>query len=154
MKRIICLSLLIGQLMAFPVTLKAQNKLFINPNPVTHHLNNGIPIGKTDFDNKVAKYLKMMMNGFEFDKQDYIDMVRIYNTIGWSFETPRDSYRLFYDAFLVVHVRPAVKKLNAGLSKGMSYYSPKYNLYIGDGPIIKDGIRSSDNSKFKVDTLR
>ena len=133
--------------------IKAQNKLFVNPNPFTHKLNNGIPINKTDFDKKISKYLKMMMYGSKFNAKDYMDMARVYNTIGWSFETPSGNYRLFYDAFLVVYTRPAVKELNAGISKGMSYYSGKYNLYIGDGPIVKDGVSGSD-SKFKVDTLK
>lgn len=130
-----------------------QNKVFKDPTEF-NLINRGIPISKTEFDQKVSDYLDRMMNGSKFNTKEYIDMVRVYNTIGWSFSTPANQYRLFYDAFLVVYTRPAAKRLQAGLSKGMSLYSKKYNLYIGDGPIVQNGVSASDNSKFKVDTLK
>jgi hypothetical protein len=114
-------ALLVVSLILTCINSKAQNKLFVNPNPFTHKLNNGIPISKTDFDKKISKYLKMMMEGSKFNAKDYMDMARVYNTIGWSFDTPSGNYRLFYDAFLVMYTRPAVKELSASVSKGMSY---------------------------------
>jgi len=108
----------------------------------------GIPITKTHFDQKVSGYLKKMSDWTKFNKQDYIDMVRVYNTIGGFLPIKNDFYKMFYCVFLVMYEKPAAKELDAGLSKGMAMYSKKYNLWIGDVPL------GNNNSRFKVDTLK
>ena len=108
----------------------------------------GIPIKKTDFDRKVGEYLQKMSEWTKFNTGDYIEMVRVYNTIGGNLPIKNDFYKTYYTVFLVMYSKSVAKELDAGLSKGMAMYSKKYNLWLGDVPL------GNDSSRFKVDTLQ
>ena len=108
----------------------------------------GIPITKTNFDRKVSNYLKLMSDWTMFKTEDYIDMVRVYNTIGGSLPIRNDFYKMYYTVFLVMYYKLAAKDLDAKLSKGMAMYSAKYNLWLDDVPL------GNDNSRFKIDTTK
>lgn len=108
----------------------------------------GIPITKTEFDEKVSNYIKLMSDWTRFKTEDYIDMIRVYNTIGGSLPIKNDFYKMYYTVFLVMYYKLAAKELDAKLSKGMAMFSRKYNLWLDDVPL------GNDNSRFKVDTAK
>jgi len=108
----------------------------------------GIPIGKTDFDKKVSNYMELMSKWTIFKTQDYIDMIRVYNTIGGSLPIKNDFYKEYYTVFLVMYYKLAAKELDAKLSKGMAMYSAKYKLWLDDVPL------GNNNSRFKIDTTK
>jgi len=108
----------------------------------------GIPITKTEFNKKVSTYMKLMSDWTNFTSQNYIDMVRLFNTIGDSNLKRIDYYRMYYEIFLVMYNKRAGIFLDAKPMKGMSMYSKKFNLWIGDRPF------GNNNSIFKIDTLR
>ena len=110
--------------------------------------NIGIPISKTDFDKKVSNYVKLMGDWTTFKTSDYIDMIRIYNTIGGSLPIENDFYKMYYSVFLVMYSKLAAKDLEAELSKGMAMYSKRYKLWIGDVPL------GNNISRFKIDTTK
>jgi hypothetical protein len=109
------------------------------------HSETGIPIKKKEFDDKVSKYLTMMSNWSKFTVEEYIDMVRLYNTIAGPI-LKNDFYKMYYTVFLVMYSKPAAKELEATLSKGMAMHSNKYHIWIGGGAI------PDYNSQFRVDT--
>lgn len=107
----------------------------------------GIPIKKSTFDKKVSKYIKLMSDWTEFTSKDYVEMVRLFNTIGDSDLIKTDYYRMYYHVFLVMYIKKVGQTLDAHLMKGMSMYSKKYNIWIGDRPF------GNNNSKFKIDSI-
>lgn len=139
---IYCL-LLIGFFLVNTNVSKAQSPTRVNK---FNQNNIGIPITKTDFDRKVSNYIKLMGDWTTFKTEDYIDMVRVYNTIGGSLPVKNDFYKMYYMVFLVMYYKLAAKELDAKLSKGMAMYSEKYNLWLDDVPL------GNDSSRFKVDT--
>lgn len=145
MKRYIFNFLLCGFLLLNIQFVRAQDStLSIKPNQTDV----GIPIAKTNFDRKVSNYLVSMSKWTVFKTEDYIDMVRVYNTIGGSLPIKNDFYREYYTVFLVMYIRHAAISIDATLSKGMAMYSKKYKIWIGDVPL------GNNNSRFKVDTLK
>jgi hypothetical protein len=134
--------LLMGFLLINAAVTKAQDSTrVINFNQT----NVGIPITKAEFDGKVSKYIKLMGEWTTFKTEDYIDMVRVYNTIGGSLPIKNDFYKMYYMVFLVMYIKLAATDLDAQLSKGMAMYSVRYKLWIGDVPL------GNDSSRFKVD---
>ena len=140
------LSALIMGALLFSIGLtKAQDSSrFIRENDTTI----GIPITKAEFDKKLSKYIGLMSNWTAFTPADYIEMVRIQNTIGDSNLIKIYYYRMYYQIFLVMYLKDVGKTLDAKLMKGMSLYSKKYNIWIGDRPY------GNNNSSFKIDTAK
>ncbi|NHA03476.1 hypothetical protein G7092_06715 [Mucilaginibacter sp. HC2] len=110
--------------------------------------NIGIPITKSEFDRKISNYVKLMSDWTTFKPEEYIDMVRAYNTIGGSLPINNDFYKTYYTVFLIMYSKLAAKSLDAELRKGMAMYSEKYKIWIGDVPL------GNDNSRFKIDTAK
>lgn len=106
----------------------------------------GIPISKTDFDKKISFYLKKMSDWNQFNANQYIEMVRLYNTVGRDLPIKSDFYKMYYTVFLVMYSKKAAQELGAKFSKGMAMYSIKHNIWIGDEPL------GNENSIFKIDT--
>lgn len=104
----------------------------------------GIPITKVEFDNKVSNYIKQMSDWAKFTPSDYVEMVRIFNTIGDSHLIKIDYYRMYYHVFMVMYIKIAGKTLDTKMMKGLSLYSKKYNLWIGDRPF------GNNNSEFRI----
>lgn len=120
---------------------KAQDSTrFIHENDTTI----GIPITKTAFDEKVSGYVKLMSDWTKFTPEDYVEMIRLYNTIGNSNLIKADYYRMYYQIFMVMYLKDVGKTLNVELMKGMSLYSKKYNIWIGDRPF------GNSNSEFRI----
>jgi len=137
--------ILLSLLLLNNMVVKAQSGTHVNK---FNQTDIGIPIKKIDFDRKVGEYLQKMSAWTKFNTGDYIEMVKIYNTIGGDLPIKNDFYKMYYTVFLVMYSKLAAKDLDAGLSKGMAMYSKKYNLWLGDVPL------GNDSSRFKIDTLQ
>jgi hypothetical protein len=90
------------------------NVSFAKAQDLTHVIkfnqtNVGIPITKMVFDKKVSNYIKLMGNWTRFKTEDYIDMIRVYNTIGGALPIKNDFYKMYYTIFLVMYYKLAAK---------------------------------------------
>jgi hypothetical protein len=107
--------------------------------------NIGIPISKIDFDHLVNKFSDIMQKGDTItDVNDYVTIVRLFNTIYYSELYQIGAYRKFANLYSPPYSILAIKKLDAISQKGLYFYSKKYDLYIGGRPtnnsvfLIKD----------------
>jgi hypothetical protein len=92
----------------------------------------GIPLSQVEFNNSVDRINELYSSGNISLKRDFILSVRIYNTITLDrMINENERYKLFYDNFTTEYFPKTVEKLKASLSKGMTFYSKKYDLYIG-----------------------
>jgi hypothetical protein len=92
----------------------------------------GIHIKKTDFDMSVDKINVLYSDNKMSAKDDFILSVRIYNTLVMNYMTDSDDrYKIFYDFFSRQYLEKTLTELDASLSRGMAFYSKKYNIYIG-----------------------
>jgi hypothetical protein len=92
----------------------------------------GIPINTEEFNNSVRKINNLYSSQKIENTEDYILSVRIANTLvirGLLEES--EEYKFFYENFTEKFLMQTVNALGAKLSKGMSYYSRKYDLNIG-----------------------
>ena len=88
-----------------------------------------------EFRKLVLKYLDLMKANTSLTFDDYVTMVRIWNTIELQRLGPRDrDLQNYAKVFFSDYLERASKELNCVVSKGMSFYSPKYDLYIGGKP--------------------
>lgn len=119
----------------------------INGQNKSSNMNNEIEIGieilKQNFNNKVDTYINIMSSEDTITLQDYINMVRVYNTLEMrNLVSQQKTYMEFMKLFTTKYLELAAKKLESTLTKGMCYYSQKYNLYIGGKP--------HENSMYKI----
>jgi hypothetical protein len=136
---------LFALLILISLNSKAQDSTVVNyPNSNTI----GIPITKNEFDKKIANYTTLMGKWTRFNTVEYVDMVRLYNTIGGSGLMEKNFYRTYYTVFFIMYVKIAAEVLGASPSKGMALYSEKYKIWIGDKPL------GNNNSRFKIDTTK
>ena len=95
-----------------------------------------LKISQKTFDEKLLSYYDLMKESKDIGVDTMIDICRVYNTLGFegleSKETSlyKDFSKLFFDEYM----DRAVKMLEATLSRGMGYYSKKYNIDIGGTP--------------------
>jgi hypothetical protein len=81
-----------------------------------------------------AGYLDRIQQGDSFTDDDYIAMVKLFNTIGADRLAAADPlFARYADAFFPAQVEPAARRLGAVATKGMALYSRRHDLYIG-GP--------------------
>ena len=95
----------------------------------------GIQIGYMEFK-CLAKYQLSM---FDENKptlvEDAIIQVRLSNTLELDHSLRQDSIcGAFYVKFLKSKLNNSVELLEAKISRGYSFYSPKYDVYIGGHP--------------------
>jgi hypothetical protein len=102
----------------------------------------GIEISQSDFDAKIARAIKVMSSRDSATIQDFIEFIRLHNTIEINNLENRKPYSVFKELFTTKYLELTIAKLEATLSKGMSYYSRKYDLYIGGKPHV--------NSMYKI----
>jgi hypothetical protein len=87
-----------------------------------------------DFHDLVADYLDRMDRGTSFSTEDYITMIKLFNTIGADRLAVDDPlFARYVAAFFPSQVEPAAQRLGAVATKGMALYSREHDLYIG-GP--------------------
>jgi hypothetical protein len=94
----------------------------------------GFLLNIASFEKSVDRLNELYSTNTIRSKKDYILSVRIYNTLTMNHMVEEnEKYRLFCDNFSK-KLEGAVKALKASISKGMGYYSKKYNLYFGGHP--------------------
>lgn len=98
----------------------------------------GIPIGEIEFRLIVANELeKMKIDTFSVNisTDEAIVMVRIFNTLNiyrdMRVKDAPNNYGAFYEIFFKKYFFIIVKIIDGKIAKGMSYYSKKFNIYIG-----------------------
>lgn len=95
----------------------------------------GIEIFEKDFNYKLNKYIKVMDTNGSLNTIDLIVIVRIYNTlIERNLKDEKGIYQKFSRLFSAKYIEIAANNLEATVTKGMCYYSKKYDLYIGGKP--------------------
>jgi hypothetical protein len=113
----------------------------------------GIPIGLAAFRASTQDYLDRIRRSVhrkhdalkqdDFDQDDFIAMVRLWNTIDLSDLAKTDEvYRDYVSAFFPGMVERATHALNALPTKGMALYSKQYDVYIGG--------KSHANSQYRL----
>jgi len=94
-----------------------------------------IRIDKKDFESMVVSRIKFMEMNDTMNIIDAIDMVRITNAIAYNRNIlTADIYNKYLHLFYGKYNLEAANLLKATLSRNMSLYSKKYNLYFGGPP--------------------
>jgi hypothetical protein len=94
----------------------------------------GIPITRESFDSLVNASIHLLKaKDTPISLFDYMVMIRLFNTIEENELTDTKS-KTFRDLFFPSAIGEAAKAIDAGIGKGMCYYSKKYDLYIGGSP--------------------
>jgi len=92
----------------------------------------GIPITMPAFKEKVTRALALIKDEKNLSISDYIEIVRIYNTVvGLYLNACEDSFAQYMKATNPKYILLAKKALEAIPTKGMGYYSKKYDIFIG-----------------------
>jgi hypothetical protein len=95
----------------------------------------GIPVEMKRFRALAAEYLARMESGVELSTEDYVTMARLWNTILFRhLDQDNELFRRYNTAFFPHYIERIANSLDAMVSKGMSYYSKTYDLYIGGKP--------------------
>jgi hypothetical protein len=104
----------------------------------------GIPIGTHAFKKLVDRYQTVIDNDLkrkssdsdpEPTVDDYVSMVRIWNTIVFMrMGTNEPALAHFASSFLPAYAERISRALGALPTKGMALYSKQYDLYIGGKP--------------------
>lgn len=108
--------------------------------------NVGPPIKDVELEKLIKEFIEKMKTISDFESADYLTMVRIYNTIQSNkLSEKQQMCKEFAELFQSQYVSKAISSLEASLTKGMAWYSQKYNVYIGGRP--------HENSQFKLGQL-
>ncbi len=98
----------------------------------------GIPIGEIEFRLIVVNELEKMKidtSSVNISTDEAIVMVRIFNTLNvyreMRVKNAPNNYGAFYEIFFKKYFFKIVKIIDGKIAKGMSYYSKKFNLYVG-----------------------
>jgi hypothetical protein len=104
----------------------------------------GIKILVKDFDLKVYESIKLLElnDTVNLNIQDIILWVRIYNTISFNQKSGEKLEYMNFVQLFNLNKNCVIQKLSAKISKGMGFYSKKYNIYLGGIPHY--------NSQFKI----
>ena len=95
----------------------------------------GIPIERSRMRAMTERYLERMLRDDAFADDDYVAMVRLWNTIDlYALVDADELYRRYADAFFPGTVERASNALDALPTKGMALYSSAHDLYIGGKP--------------------
>jgi len=97
--------------------------------------NIGIPIEAQAFLTLVTQALEKMANTADFSTDEHITLVRIWNTIQANkLSDKQATFKRYTEQYRTTYMPQAIAKLEASLTKGMSWYSQKYDIYIGGIP--------------------
>ena len=95
----------------------------------------GIPITRAELGRAVTDYLDRMKRDAALNTEDYVAMVRLWNTIEFCHLAIQDDlYRRYQETFFPTFVESASKALNAKPTKGMALYSREHDLFLGGKP--------------------
>jgi outer membrane receptor for monomeric catechols len=140
MKRSLFLATLVGFLFLSCAIARAQvvKEHFLPRQPI------GIPVSKKQFDSTISNAVITMREKYNGNANDMIKIARLYNTLEFDHmidetKTNKEFIHLFdskrYDILFI-------KKLDATERIGGSYYSKKYQIYLGGLP--------DNNSKYRI----
>ena len=105
------------------------------PSTVPGALELGIPITQAELRRAVTDYLDRMTKDAALTTDDYVTMVRLWNTIEFCRLAGEDElYRRYRETFFPGFVERASKALNALPTKGMALYSREHDLFLGGKP--------------------
>lgn len=94
----------------------------------------GILIDRSEFDLHVERINGLYETGKIHKLKDFILSVRIHNTISMnSLNLEALKYNSFDENFVNRYLDQTIKVLGAKVSKGLGFYSKKYDIFIG-GP--------------------
>lgn len=97
--------------------------------------NDTLKICLDDFNFEIDKRTNFILENNTMRIDDAIVMVRLANSIPFNKDLPKnDNYENYSKLFFGKYSEAAAKLLEAGLSRGMAYYSKDYNIYIGGLP--------------------
>lgn len=97
--------------------------------------NVGIPIDGDEFERRVLDLVTRMADKAQFEVNDQITLVRIWNTLQANKISDRSSaLKRYTELFRARYLNDLVTKLHMTLTKGMAWYSEKYDLYLGGKP--------------------
>jgi hypothetical protein len=97
------------------------------------------------FKEKCHRYVKLFTAQNKFTVDEYIDIVRAYNTINLNRLGKKDSVFVKYnELFFKNYMNDVAKLFEATISKGLGYHSKKYDLDIG-------GAAPNANSFFRIE---
>jgi hypothetical protein len=109
-----------------------------NPTSFIHEQCAGIVINAADFEKSIDYINDLCVSKKRLSKKDLILSVRVYNTLTMnSMIGTKEKYKLFYNLFSRDYLEQTVKGLGASLSKGMGFYSKRYDIHIGGEPHAK-----------------
>ena len=107
-------------------------------------MDTGLPISTEEFRLHVIDYLSRMESDKEMTSEDYVTMIRLWNTIEFRRLGSRDPlFHRYSAAFFPAYVERISKRLNAQPTKGMALYSKEYDIYLGGTP--------HPNSQYKLE---
>jgi hypothetical protein len=97
--------------------------------------NNCMEIGKLEFEYLIKNEFDLMQKNDSLTIEKAIIRIRIYNTIAHNTNLQlAEDYKQYNAIFFEKYIEKSAQILEALPSRGMSYYSKKYNLYIGGIP--------------------
>lgn len=97
--------------------------------------NTSIKMSRAALRSRTEAYLADMKRAKDFSPLENVDMVRIWNTIESKHLAPTDEiFRDYAKLYVAEFLAESARKLEATVSKGMCFYSKKYDLYIGGKP--------------------
>lgn len=92
----------------------------------------------------VQRYLDHMTAGDVLVADEYVVMVKLWNTMGETADTDDELLASFHDTFFPEHLHRASDVLGAQLAKGMALYSPSHSLWLGGSPDDASRYRLTD----------
>ena len=92
----------------------------------------GIAVSKNKFDSLIVTYSRIKVNRVnKLLHKDFIIIVRLANTVSSKDGFNGSPYYKFYEFYKKYYFNLAVRKLGAGIYKGMCFYSSQYDIFIG-----------------------
>ena len=89
-------------------------------------------MNQQNLDNLIVDYLQRMNDNEDFSINDCIIIVKLWNTVQQDELSKQKLFKKkFSDLFIEKYLDTVVKILGGQISKGMGYYCPEYDLYIG-----------------------
>jgi len=109
--------------------------------------NIGILMKYDAFNTLVEKYLSRMREGEDFDSDEHLELVRIWNTIESNQLSEVDKlFQEYSERYVSKYLQISATKLDATVTKGMCFYSQKHDVFIGGKP--------HQNSQYKLERVK
>lgn len=99
-------------------------------------MTDGVPITRREFDAQLERYSAALdAGGAALTADDYVAMVRLWNTIKWRPPAGGEAPAAAFEAqFFPREIETVTNMLDLTPSKGMALYSRERDLYLGGPP--------------------